>query len=1144
MARYGRIIHEHKDRGSNTNYMKFETVAIRRDFQQAFLDYHSSHDHDGPVPVYEDITRGDMQSYQLHQAEQRQWPDPRLTIDGYLAHEIYEYHTLTGFQNGTPRYQPPTSCISPWIVLYTDTAGKSGDLVDSGTLERHELSSDFLDMSDDEFKSMLASVEDNGFFDPLVRIHEGQILDGWHRYRAAKELNIVRMLRFTVWDIEKEGTPEDFVIGRNLHRRHLEPGRRAQILVKINNRLQRGDVKSQKDSDPSRDEPKTRDELAKEANVGTATIDRAIQVEETGRAQEVISGKKTAGQVIREENLKTLWEQITPAISAWKAEREGVGYASKTMFIHAALRYEGHPSDTKTTPEVLKALLGMLTDNPDFLEKLIRKQLDGNSLWAEFEDDDPDALDVEAVQRDIIKVREKADTENGGMVSFRPIANKYGISVEEVVEIAKDISGSSLVAPVESPESDGYPLQKWLDEMKSENPSMSDREARKLLKDKKRTCKMMWDKRQEAAAFWMGDSVTELNHYVSLQELEKGFAENNPAYAASYESAMLRTSEHSFNIMLEKVLDSGVDIDVLEREYRALLTYAGDIRLWERVDWSPDTNWILPIIEQNKAKAAAKEEQPESDASLAEQIERNVRAVRDAYTEIYKKGAASVSEMFTAGITYYNLPKEGLELSLENPTGGYEDEKTLTRIEGVTAQMVKDFQGRVRAGWIRKLFPQKETVAPPESAGTDEPDMSALWDAFHKQMPGFKQRYAETDYMHNDLIQASTDEDILAAVRLYTNSEASGPPSVEEIKDATDLLKRRSIPFARRIREVMKAKSSEETTEDTEKAEALEKFANQKAELYKHLDTTPLLQVKDEFGFVNTDKARHGVMVEAYKAYELDDALLWNDTVVEQWTAEDIRGLTVKYFLILQDFSEPRADWVRALYKAAEKEGVYTGEPEISHDALGKIANKLIKEFDAYFETLEIVGEEAYNNLFEKAAVHYSFDLTHFLYITDMQDNAEYKASNAYWESLTPSDRRAWMDILQSMRRDLENRENWAAGIDACIQPPETPETEQDTSLADLNLPATKSFLESLLHHVGQVEHPTTRDDLSVAVLEVFTEQFEGITDRETLSILIDCAHSIVSESESYPRGSFDTLENEVLCPDDEADRQAMNSDL
>ena len=60
-------------------------------------------------------------------------------------------------------------------------------------------------------------------------------------------------------------------------------------------------------------------------------------------------------------------------------------------------------------------------------------------------------------------------------------------------------------------------------------------------------------------------------------------------------------------------------------------------------------------------------------------------------------------EMFTAGITYYNLPKEGLTLSLDDPTGGYDDEKTLKRIAGVTSQMLTDFQGRTKAGWIRSL---------------------------------------------------------------------------------------------------------------------------------------------------------------------------------------------------------------------------------------------------------------------------------------------------------------------------------------------------------------------------------------------------------------------------------------------------------
>ena len=78
----------------------------------------------------------------------------------------------------------------------------------------------------------------------------------------------------------------------------------------------------------------------------------------------------------------------------------------------------------------------------------------------------------------------------------------------------------------------------------------------------------------------------------------------------------------------------------------------------------------------------------------------------------------------------------------------------------------------------------------------------------------------------------------------------------------------------------------------------------------------------------------------------------------------------------------------------------------------------------------------------------------------------------------------------------------------------ETEDSEEDTSLADLNLPSLKGLLDALLDTVGQVKHPIDRDNFSVAVHEALW-QFEGITEREQLSILIDCAHSLVSETEA-----------------------------
>ena len=94
---------------------------------------------------------------------------------------------------------------------------------------------------------------------------------------------------------------------------------------------------------------------------------------------------ESAGET--KKTIKTLWEQINPAISAWKQEREGVGHASKTMFIQATLRWQGLPIDTKTSVEILKELLNLLTTKEtNILETLIRKKLDGKSLWDDEEE--------------------------------------------------------------------------------------------------------------------------------------------------------------------------------------------------------------------------------------------------------------------------------------------------------------------------------------------------------------------------------------------------------------------------------------------------------------------------------------------------------------------------------------------------------------------------------------------------------------------------------------------------------------------------------------------------------------------------------------------------------------------------------------
>ena len=64
------------------------------------------------------------------------------------------------------------------------------------------------------------------------------------------------------------------------------------------------------------------------------------------------------------------------------------------------------------------------------------------------------------------------------------------------------------------------------------------------------------------------------------------------------------------------------------------------------------------------------------------------------------------------------------------------------------------------ADWVKTLLEVESEVSPAE----DEPDMNALWDAFNKRYPKWKAKYAESGYKENDLIQASTEAEMLDAL--------------------------------------------------------------------------------------------------------------------------------------------------------------------------------------------------------------------------------------------------------------------------------------------------------------------------------------------------------------------------------------------
>ena len=200
-------------------------------------------------------------------------------------------------------------------------------------LERHELSSIFGNIPDEEYQSLKDDIEQNGFRDPNILTYEDKILDGWHRYNVSVDLGIESEITFT--EIPDGVDPVAFVRSNNLHRRQLTASQRAQIEVELSEwetdgrpitsqfcevkteELNVTNVKKEVDErvhvadskeieTDNNSNVKTRVEMATNANVGTTSIDKAKQVKRLGREQEVISGEKSADAVIKEHKQEQL----------------------------------------------------------------------------------------------------------------------------------------------------------------------------------------------------------------------------------------------------------------------------------------------------------------------------------------------------------------------------------------------------------------------------------------------------------------------------------------------------------------------------------------------------------------------------------------------------------------------------------------------------------------------------------------------------------------------------------------------------------------------------------------------------------------------------------------------------------------------
>lgn len=91
---------------------------------------------------------------------------------------------------------------------------------------RHHLSSLCGDMDAESFNALVQDIRDQGQLEPIDVVAD-EVLDGWHRYRACRILEIEPKTR----DLPEESDLAAHVLGKNAHRRHLTAEQRAAVVM-------------------------------------------------------------------------------------------------------------------------------------------------------------------------------------------------------------------------------------------------------------------------------------------------------------------------------------------------------------------------------------------------------------------------------------------------------------------------------------------------------------------------------------------------------------------------------------------------------------------------------------------------------------------------------------------------------------------------------------------------------------------------------------------------------------------------------------------------------------------------------------------------------------------------------------------------
>ena len=204
-------------------------------------------------------------------------------------------------------------------------------------MERHPLSAVWGDMPQEQFAELVADVKEHGVLYP-VAILDGQVLDGWHRYRAANEAG---------GDCPAEefdgGDPAAYVIRNNALRRNLTASQRAAIIIKCREWRDRGRPEAKKKIGNVADLPKSESDMAAEAGTSVRTVHDAKTAERAGLGDKVRSGELSASAAAKQAREQAERDPEIEQPDKWTREagERLDALAIRFMDLYAKLRESG-----------------------------------------------------------------------------------------------------------------------------------------------------------------------------------------------------------------------------------------------------------------------------------------------------------------------------------------------------------------------------------------------------------------------------------------------------------------------------------------------------------------------------------------------------------------------------------------------------------------------------------------------------------------------------------------------------------------------------------------------------------------------------------------------------------------------------------